>query len=69
MLTSNLVVGQPNDMVRPREEANKLPLELAGYRFDLDGDEGDGVEVEHPLYSVDSRLHGRLSSLNYISFY
>ena len=46
---------------RTREEAESIPIELSGYRFDLDGDEAEGIEVTHPLYTVDSRLHGRLS--------
>ncbi|PPQ69245.1 hypothetical protein CVT26_003657 [Gymnopilus dilepis] len=43
---------------RTREEAESIPIELSGYRFDLDGDEAEGIEVTHPLYTVDSRLHG-----------
>jgi hypothetical protein len=31
---------------------------LTSYCFDLDGDEGEGRELAHDKFTVDSRLHG-----------
>ncbi|KAF8914363.1 hypothetical protein CPB84DRAFT_1742137 [Gymnopilus junonius] len=52
------VLGIYTGLVIPRAEAEAISPELSGYRFDLDGDEAEGIEVGHPLHSVDSRLYG-----------
>ena len=31
---------------------------MSSYCFDLDGDEGEGKELVHDKYTVDSKLHG-----------
>jgi histone-lysine N-methyltransferase SUV39H len=50
------VIGFYTGLVVKREAA--ASGSLTSYCFDLDGDEGEGRELAHDRFTVDSRLHG-----------